>query len=262
MKLGHIFYLTKLILVLGSLWAAPALAQNPVTPTQAMAVGNQRYEAGEYTEAIAIYEAIIASGLHNSTVYYNLGNAHFKRGDLGRAILNYRRAQQLDPRDADVAANLNLARSQTVDKLETPSEGAWVNLVELIEEWLTLREAKVVALGLWLIICVLVVTTILKSSWRRWLGLVLALLVITLAIGLVSIFNRNYTAQNYPSAVIVAAEVDVTSGPGGAGQYLVEFNLHAGAEVRVLESRLGWQRISLPGDLQGWVPLEAIEQVN
>ncbi|MCQ3980520.1 MAG: hypothetical protein DPW09_44490, partial [Anaerolineae bacterium] len=82
-----------------------ALTQEPVTPTEAMRVANEDYEAGNYADAASIYEAIIASGLHNSNVYYNLGNAYFKQEDLGRAILNYRRAQRLDPRDADTTAN-------------------------------------------------------------------------------------------------------------------------------------------------------------
>jgi SH3-like domain-containing protein len=74
--------------------------------------------------------------------------------------------------------------------------------------------------------------------------------------------NRYYTDQNNPPAVIVVQQVDVTSGPGTSEQYLVEFTLHSGAEVNLIESRSGWQRITLPGDLQGWVPAEAVEQVN
>jgi hypothetical protein len=54
----------------------------------------------------------------------------------------------------------------------------------------------------------------------------------------------------------------VTSGPGTSEQYLVEFTLHAGAEVSLIENRSGWDRIALPGDLQGWAPAEAVEQVS
>lgn len=238
-----------------------ALAQSPVTPTEAMALANQKYEAGQYTDAVAIYEAIVDSGLHNSTVYYNLGNAYFKEGDLGRAILNYRRAHLLAPRDADIAANLSVARAQTTDKLEAPTEGTWANVVQFMEEWLTLREATLMALGLWLLICLLLVIAIVKPMLRRWLLIASGVIALFLVVGLLSITNRTFAAENTPPAVIVAPEVDVTSGPGGTGQYLVEFNLHAGAEVRVLESRSGWQRITLPGDLQGWVPDEAVELV-
>ncbi|GIK36773.1 MAG: hypothetical protein BroJett011_06060 [Chloroflexota bacterium] len=239
-----------------------ALTQEPVTPTEAMRVANEDYEAGNYADAASIYEAIIASGLHNSNVYYNLGNAYFKQEDLGRAILNYRRAQRLDPRDADTAANLSIARAQTVDKLETVPESGLSNLVQLAEEWLTLSEALLLALLLWLLIGVLAVIALLKPAWRRWCGIGMGVLAVFLLTGLVSMVNRYYTEQNHPPAVIVAEQVDVTSGPGTSEQYLVEFTLHSGAEVSLIESRSGWRRITLPGDLQGWVPAEAVERVS
>lgn len=256
-------WLVLLLVILSPLHLVTVVwAQSPVTPTEAMLLANQNYEAGKYAEAAAIYEAIVDSGLHNSTVYYNLGNAYFKQGDLGRAILNYRRAHMLNPRDSDIAANLSIARAQTTDKLEAPTEGTWANLVQVMEEWLTLREATLMALGLWLLICLLLVIAIVKPMLRRWLLIASGVIALFLVIGLFSITNRTFAVENTPPAVIVAPQVDVTSGPGGAGQYLVEFNLHAGAEVRVLESRSGWERITLPGDLQGWVPDEAVELVR
>jgi tetratricopeptide (TPR) repeat protein len=238
------------------------LAQDPVTPTEAMRVANQNYEAGHYAEASAIYEAILESGLHHSSVYYNLGNAYFKQGELGRAILNYRRAQRLDPRDADIATNLSIARAQTVDQLEVPAEGVLTNLVKIAEEWLTLGEAMVLALILWLLIGALAALALIKPAWRRWCSIGMGVLAVFLVVGLISMANRYYTEQNDPPAVIVAQEVDVTSGPGTSEQYLVEFTLHAGAEVSLIENRSGWDRIALPGDLQGWAPAEAVEQVS
>jgi tetratricopeptide (TPR) repeat protein len=239
-----------------------ALTQEPVTPTEAMRVANENYEAGKYAEAVSIYEAILASGLRHSSVYYNLGNAYFKQGDLGRAILNYRRAQYLDPRDADVTTNLNIARTQTVDKLEAPPEDGLSNLVQLAEEWLTMNEAMLLALILWLLMAVLALLMLFKPNWRRWAGIALGALAVLLLVGLISMTNRSYKEQNSPAAVIVAQTVDVTSGPGTSEQYLIEFTLHSGAEVSLIESRSNWQRITLPGDLQGWVPAEAVARVS
>lgn len=239
-----------------------ALAQGSVTPTEAMLAGNQSYEAGQYAEAIEIYEAIVSAGVQDGALYYNLGNAYFKQGDLGRAVLNYRRAERLDPRDRDIATNLAVARTQTVDQLEATGEGSLSNLVQVAENWLTLDEASILALLLWLLLSFLAIVAILSRRFRPlgiWLVAVLALFLIA---GLISIANRYYTERTYPPAVIVAREVDVTSGPGAVDQYLVEFNLHTGAEVQMLESRPGWRRIALPGkDFQGWVPGEAIEPV-
>lgn len=243
------------------MWAAgPGLAQE-ASPTEVMMMANQDYEAGRFEQAIAGYEAIIEAGIHNSDIYYNLGNAYFKQGDLGWAILNYRRAQYLDPRDGDIANNLNVARTQTIDQLEVSGEGIWSNLIQIAEEWLTLNEAALLALILWFGICFFAVPAILLPRLRHlWLSII-AVLAFFLVIGLVSIANRFYTERWYPPAVIIAPEVEVTSGPGDSTQYLTEFTLHAGAEVQILESRPDWQRITLPGDLQGWVPEQSVELV-
>ena len=237
------------------------VAQNATGPAEAMLVANQQYEAGEFQAAAETYEAIIAAGTADSSVYYNLGNAYFKQGDLGRAILNYRRAHALSPRDPDIAVNLRIARAQTVDQIEATAVGSIANFVEVAEDWLTLYEAGLLALALWLLIGFFALLAVLKPHWRRWTGFTIAVLALFLAIGLLSMASRFYRTQRYPPAVVVAEQVNVTSGPGDADQYLLEFTLHSGTEVLVLESRSGWRRVSLPGDLQGWVAADAIEPV-
>ncbi len=251
----------SILLAVVLLLMVPRVLAQSMSPTEAMLAANQNYEAGQFEQAIAGYERIIEAGIRNSDVYYNLGNAYFKQGDLGRAILNYRRAQRLDPRDADIAANLTVARAQTIDQLEVSNEGTLTNLIQIAEEWLTLNEAAILALILWLLISIFAILAIFLPRWRRAWSVGIVVVALFLVIGLISMANRLYKERQYPPAVIVAVEIDATSGPGGADQYLVEFNLHTGAEVRLLESRPDWRRITLPGDLQGWVPREAVELV-
>jgi tetratricopeptide (TPR) repeat protein len=252
-----------LLLIFVTLLLAPlTLAQTEVTPTEAMQAGNTSYESGQFNEAIAIYQSIVDAGIHDSALYFNLGNAYFKQGDLGRAIVNYLRAYRLDPRDSAIVANLAIARLQTLDRLDDGSESTLANLVEVAEEWLTLREAAILALFLWLLVSILLVVAILFERWRRYSLWAAGILCVFLLIGLFSMASRTYRESSSPQAVIVADEVDVTSGPGNAEQYVVEFNLHSGAEVRITDNRPGWRRVALPGaDFQGWVPAEAVEPV-
>lgn len=254
-------YVLCVLLLLFFLSTLTALAQTEVSPTEAMLRANQQYEAGQYAAAVEIYEAILAAGLHNSDLYYNLGNAYFKQGELGRAILNYRRAQRLSPRDGDIAANLDFARRQAADRLEA-SDGTLANLSQATAAWLTLNEAVVLALFVWVLICYFAVLAILLPRPRRIFNWTMGGLALLLLLGAASIGNRLYNEWQYPPAVVVARQIDITSGPGSADQYVVNFTLHAGAEVRLLESRPGWRRVALPGDLQGWAPVEAMAEVN
>jgi Flp pilus assembly protein TadD len=68
--------------------------------------------AEQIREAAAAYEQILTNGAVSPALYFNLGNAHFKAGQLGRAIAAYRQAERLTPRDPDVRANLQFARNR------------------------------------------------------------------------------------------------------------------------------------------------------
>jgi len=225
-----------------------------------MAEANRLYEEGEFAAAAGRYQTLVDTGVEDGRLYYNLGNAYFKAGDLGRAILNYRRAQRLLPRDGDVATNLDLARAQTLDRIEVDGEGAIVGLVRRALGWFTLDEAAFVALALWIVLVGLVIGAIFwRSRWRVLLTLAGAVAVL-LFVGVLLIGARLLDERGQPPVVVVAPEVAVRSGPGD--DYLTEFTLHAGAELRLVERREGWARVALPGDLQGWAKSEAITELS
>lgn len=78
-------------------------------PGAALTEANDFYEEGQFIEAVAVYQALIAQGVDEPVVYYNLGNAYLRLDQLGYAIVNYRRAQQLAPRDQEIVDNLAFA---------------------------------------------------------------------------------------------------------------------------------------------------------
>ena len=48
---------------------------------------NQAYNKKDYEQAVALYTQCVEQGYSNATLYYNLGNAHFKADHLSQAIL-------------------------------------------------------------------------------------------------------------------------------------------------------------------------------
>src|SRR5216117_4558574 len=76
------------------------------------AKANQEYAQGNFKEAISGYETLVRSGQWSATVFYDLGNAYFRAGNFGRAILNYERALALDRHHPEAAANLQIARDE------------------------------------------------------------------------------------------------------------------------------------------------------
>ena len=78
------------------------------------------YEAAQtqWRKAAELLEAEANSGLRNGPLFYNLGNIYFRLGDIGRAILNYRKAECYMPGDANLMRNLSIARRMRKDKVE------------------------------------------------------------------------------------------------------------------------------------------------
>jgi hypothetical protein len=179
--------------------------------------------------------------------------------------LTYRRAQELAPRDPDIKANLALARAQAVDELEPAVEtGLLSRYGQTVRGWFTLNEVAMAALAGWILFVFLLILFISArsgSAWRRGLRYALTVAAVVLVVGVLSLGSALHLEQNRPEGVVIAAEVDVTSGPGA--QYVTEFTLHSGAEVDLVEVRPNWVRLALPGgELEGWVPASAIEPVR
>ncbi|HEY4756496.1 MAG TPA: tetratricopeptide repeat protein [Ignavibacteriaceae bacterium] len=81
--------------------------------------GNEHYLKGEYQETIRIFQSIVEKGYQGKSLYYNLGNAYFRIGKIGLAILYYEKAKKISPSDEDVNYNLAFANSKIADKIET-----------------------------------------------------------------------------------------------------------------------------------------------
>ena len=117
----------RIILLIGFLvCAVPALypreAEVKAEAEKVWERANTLYINGDYVGAAAFYEAIVDKGYISGRLFYNLGNAYFKAGELGRAVLNYNRAQKLMPYDKDVTYNLAVANGYVKDKIDTVPE--------------------------------------------------------------------------------------------------------------------------------------------
>ena len=106
-----------LILLLACLPFAQARAAASY-PDSLWRSGVEAYTAGEYAQALQDWEEIRSAGLVSKELYYNLGDAYFKDGQLAPAILWWERTLRMDPSDADARYNLEYARTLTQDKID------------------------------------------------------------------------------------------------------------------------------------------------
>ena len=239
---------TALLLVIACS-AAPVAAQEAFFDE-----GNRRYQEGDYAGAVELYERILESGLESGELHYNLGNAWFRLGQLGPAVLHYERARRLMPRDGDLAVNLELARSLTVDRV-TPLPGFW--LFRVARWWIELLSRPallgVVTLGWLVTMAALVVLVIGRADsllvWSRRAAAVAGVATLVFGLGLVA---RELEAGRSDEAVIMAEQAAVHSAPS-ADEELLIFTVHEGTKVRVERRSDAWVEVVLEDGRVGWV---------
>ena len=226
----------------------------------AMKLANDLYERGSFVEATQIYQQLADEGYGDSIVFYNLGNAYYKSGDLGRAILNYLRAERLAPRDPDIQDNLQIARDGIVDPFERSEQSALAGSIRLPQLKLSLDELALIALGLWILLALMLLLLARRFSFRRLIGYASVVVALLLLAGIVSLGSGLSSESEDRKVVVVAESVDVVGGPGV--QYEAKFTLHGGNEASLVETRGAWSRLRLAGgQLQGWVPADTVELV-
>lgn len=214
-----------------------------------------------YRRAARRYETLVRElGIRNSKLYYNLGNAYFQLGDVGRAILNYLVAQRLDPADANVARNLEFARASRTDMLEPAGgSGALDTLLFWHYGFSSPTRLRVLAVA-WITFWGLL---LLRRAGKDWVPREIALgagAVVVLLTG--SLAWDMLADSRTEQGVVVAAESVARQGDGQSYAPAFEDALHAGVEFRVLEERPGWHRVELPDGRRCWLADEDIELVH
>jgi len=229
---------------------------------QANAAAKDATRASElYAKAILLYEKIVDQGhIANAKLYYNLGNAYFLADDIGRAILNYRRALQLDSSDVNVRNNLAFARSQRLDKVSVQTER---RVLETLFFWhydFSLKTKFFLACLIFGVLC-LAATLIVwlgRSPVTSTTGILAAVLWLCLTTSVVVETGRRDAVV---FGVVTASEIIARQGDGPNYPPRFKDPLHAVTEFELLEQRPGWLHIELSDGSDAWVPDTAAELV-
>jgi tetratricopeptide (TPR) repeat protein len=248
MKAGNSFMaLALLVMVL-----AGCHPSGKTNPADTFSKANAAYKKGDFKGAIKLYQEITVSGFASEALYYNLGNAFMKDGQLGRAITSYERAARLYPRDSDLKANIAFARGM-VDPPEPQGakEGIFVHLKEI-----TLNEIVMI-----LVVAGLGISAFfLAGLFLNWRFRKTAFLMVLLSVVFVfHIFALLAKIEDQRDRAVVLSAVDARYEPEEAAT--THFIAGEGWKVRVLKESSGWIKVQRADGLEGWVPEEKIERI-
>lgn len=214
-----------------------------------------------YQKAIMRYERIInEGGVENGGLYYNIGNAYFRMKDIGRAVLNYRRAEQYIPNDPNLHQNLNYARARRLDRIEEPQRK---KILKTLFFWhydmsarMRSRVFAVCFVAVWFAAGVRLFVRRTTLSW------VLAVCSLLAAAFLASLLVETTGRRSTQPGVVVSEEVIARKGDSETYEPSFKEPLHAGAEFELSEDRGQWYNIALADGRRCWVPARDVGLVK
>ncbi|MDR2533210.1 MAG: tetratricopeptide repeat protein [Tannerellaceae bacterium] len=219
------------------------------------------YAQANYTKAIETYRTVLQTYGESSEVYYNLANAYYKNNEIAPAILYYERALLIDPGDADIRFNLQMARGRTVDRITPVGSfflAQWLNSVQNMgaaDSWAMLG----IGSFLMFIASLFVYFFSRHTLWKKtgfYLGFTfLAIMIVA------NIFARNQKNEltRHNQAIVFSPTVTVKSSPNSSGTDL--FILHEGAKVTIRNTISEWNEIELEDGNIGWMPAKDMELI-
>lgn len=231
------------------------------TPDQLWDRANTAYINGDYHAATEVYKEILARGLSSMKLYYNLGNACFKEGELGEAILYYHRALRLAPGNDDIRYNLGVAEARTKDNIEQIPEFFLTEWLRSVRHMMSCTAwsifslvALVAALALSLLYLLARRLSLRKGGFYGTLAALLLFVVTTWFA-----WGERREMLDDTQAVVMALSTAVKSSPDRSATDL--FVLHEGTLVEITNRLEGWCEVTIADGKKGWLESKTIETI-
>lgn len=217
--------------------------------------GNRAYDSADYAAAAEHYAASLQES-PSAAALYNLGNALYRQGELGQALLCYERAHRLAPRDRDIKENLDFCRSKTEDRIEPLPQFVLARWWKAISDCLTPHEWMSLTLLLLALACAGLCLFFLSKDyvWRK------GSLIASGVLALLLLLSALHTLVPRPTEAIVTAPMAlVKSSPDNGSTDL--FILHEGTKLTLDDQVDLWNKVHIADGQKGWISSDAIELI-
>jgi tetratricopeptide (TPR) repeat protein len=225
------------------------LAQIAFADESHFAQGNKAYAAGDFKAAIADYEGAVTAREWSANLFYNLGNAYYRVHDFGRAILNYRRALQIDPHHPEAEANFQLVRDQTRGLELTPSTA---------ERYLSRAGTSTLVITGTILFWLAVILLIMRTRGGSLAGAIACLLISGGCVW--GTWKLESGGGGSGAAIVVAEDAEARVATADTARSMLV--LPTGSEVVIIQQRGDWDYALLPNNQRGWVAAKAVEPVR
>lgn len=230
--------------------------------------GDSAYAADNFTLAEKMYLESIRQDGTSSTIFYNLGNAYYRQGNLGKAIVNYERALKLDTSNSDARDNLEFVKGKITDRqIDNGSvmDTLWQKTVGMFHAntwaWIAVLFFALFLAGAFTYVLAAVVM-VKKISFFG--GIIAFLLCAATVIVSFAAANRMDDDRH---AIILPPSAQLSTTPRQARTQAEEaFLLHEGTKVEIVDSvdtsaEGKWYEVRVGTGERAWIKADEIEKI-
>ena len=213
---------------------------------------NVLYEEKKYSEAIKLYESILKKGYESGYLFYNLGNAYFKKGELGKAILNYEKALKFIPLDSDLRTNYNYALSLIKVPVKDLESFWFTRFLNKVFSPFTVDNLTILLSLIYLFL--LSVLTLFFRKHRK-----------VIVLSLISLFFFSFSglilkvSKQGKEAIVITKEAQVKFAP--LDEATLYFRVYEGQKLRIISQEGSYYKVRDHRQKIGWVEKKALEVI-
>lgn len=229
---------------------------NAAVPAEDFKKANQLYTDNNFSEAALIYDTLIKNQGGSAALYFNLGNALARQGDVGRAVLNFERSLVLNPQQSEVKTNLEKVRRSA--NLPEPASLSWAKPLLAFNQQVWVLSLIV---AFWVIATSLAYQLFLSKRFDLRISKACVFIICLMtATGLISILGMFAHYKQTDRAVILAPNAPLQVSPfAGAA---AASSLKSGETVRVAEVYGEFIYTATDDGKKGWVRTAALEKIQ
>lgn len=260
--------LTAIIIVLFMSLGFNISAQEAVQPLTQLA--DSAYNKDSYTQAIQLYKQALEENGRNAELYYNLGNAYYRTGNVAQAVINYERALRIDPSMKDARANLQFVNSRLEDKPED-NNSVLTRAHNSVVSAMSANAWAWTAFVVFVLLCGAAAVYIFSSNiaMRKagfFGGMILIVLTIYFVVVAAHAANR---IDDHSEAVVTVPSTLLNSQPRQPKQTEKVVPLHEGTKVEIVDSVATpddpvsprWYKIRINGSNEAWLRSTDVERI-
>lgn len=219
---------------------------------------NAAYQRDDFNSALSLYEQAAKEDGTSSLLYYNMGNTHYRLGNMGKAVLCYERALLLDPSNDDARTNLEFVNDKLQLKIDRGSSfvsdtiGGFVRSIAS-DTWAQLGIASFILLLVAVLVYIFAEAVILRKIGFFGGGVLLLVSIVSN----ICAFYTHSIAVNKSYAIVTIPSATLSTSPRVPKDKSEEaFMLSEGTKVEIVDSVQG----AVDGEVIMWLDVKADDQ--